>query len=78
MSSTFRGHRDGFSSVDSKAKFSKYSKYMLSIIGDNGEPTAKVSRCRYILVSILKRVVSTRKFSILINVPIGKLVRSFR
>ena len=48
VSSTYLSHIDGFSDVDPNAISSKYSMYMLANTGDNGEPIASPSSCRYI------------------------------
>ena len=48
VSSTYLSHIDGFSDVDPNAISSNYSTYMLANTGDNGEPTACLSSCRYI------------------------------
>ena len=41
-------HIDGFSDIDPNAISSKYSMYMLANAGDNDEPIASPSSCRYI------------------------------
>ena len=48
VSSTYLSHIDGFSDVDPNVISSKYSMYMLANTGDNGEPIASPSSCRYI------------------------------
>ena len=48
VSSTYLSHIDGFSDVDPNTISSKYSMYMLANTGDNGEPIASPSSCRYI------------------------------
>ena len=54
VSSTYLSHIDGFSDVDPNAISSKYSMYMLANTGDNVEPRASPSSCRYILDPIPK------------------------
>ena len=48
VSSTHLSHIDGFSDVNPKAISSKYSIYMFANTGNNGEPIASPSSCRYI------------------------------
>ena len=48
MPSTYLSHIDGFRDVDPNAISSKYSMYMLADTGDNDEPDANPSSCRYI------------------------------
>ena len=45
---------DVFSDVDPNAISSKYSTYMLANTGDNSEPIASPSSCRYISDPISK------------------------
>ena len=52
--SPYLSHIDGFSDVDPNAISSKYSMYMLANTGDNAEPIAIPSSCRYISDPILK------------------------
>ena len=54
VSSTYLSHIDGFSDVDPNAISSKYSMYLLANTGDNGEPIASPSSCRYTSDLILK------------------------
>lgn len=44
----YRNVNVGFSGIDLKAKFSKYSKYILAIAGDNDGSIAKPSIRQYI------------------------------
>ena len=74
VSSTYLSHIDGFSDVDPNAISSKYS--MLANTGDNSEPIASPSSCRYISDPIPKSVVSTQKVNISIRLSIGIQVRS--
>ena len=67
----YLSHIDGFSDVDPNAISSKYSMYMLANTGNNGEPLASLSSCRYISDPIPKYVVSTRKVNISIRLSIG-------
>ena len=48
VSSTYLSHIDGFTDVDPKASSSKYSMYKFTNTGNNGEPIACPSSCRYI------------------------------
>ena len=48
VSSTYLSHIDGCSDLDSNAISSKYFMYMLANTGDNGEPIANPSFCRYV------------------------------
>ena len=54
VSSTYLSHIDGFSDVDPNAISSKYSMYKFANTGDNGEPIANPSSCRYISDPISK------------------------
>ena len=46
-SSMYLSLNDGFNDVDPNAISSKYSMYMLANFGDNGDPIASPSSCRY-------------------------------
>ena len=55
MSSTYLNHIDAPpSDVEHDATSSKYPMYMLANNGDNGEPIASPSSCRYISDSFPK------------------------
>ena len=74
-SSTYLSHIDGFNEVDPNAISSMYSMYMLAKTGDNGDPIASPSSCRYISDPIPKLVVSTQKVNISIKLSVGIQVR---
>ena len=78
VSSTYLNHIVSFRDIDSNAISSKFSIYIFTIAGDNGEPIAKPSSCWYMCDPILKCVVCVQKVNISIKWSIGKLVRSSR
>lgn len=78
VSSTYGSHRNGYSCVDPKVKFSNHSKYMWAIISNNSKPIVTHSQSLFQYISVLKQVRSTQKFNISINILVDIIMHSCR